>query len=223
VTLVAAGVLLTFLAHDPITTRITWTVEVSRIINRRCINCHAKASAVDLSSYAQARPWAKAIRNQVLARKMPPWGAVKGFGDFRNDPSLTPLEMEMLTQWVEGGAPEGDQAYLPKPASVATAKPPAFQWRPLPTSIQGTLTVQAIRASGPTEVSAYLPDGTVEHLLYIRDPQPKYKQAYVFREPIILPAGTKFKLTGAPVEVTGSLNRYPATSAHLSEVNHRLP
>ena len=45
---------------------------------------------------------------------MPPWGAIKGFGDFRNDPSLTQDEMNRIAEWVEGGAPEGDPQYLPK-------------------------------------------------------------------------------------------------------------
>ena len=99
-------ILLALLAHDPITTKITWDAEISRIVNRRCFSCHAAGSSVDLSSYEQARPWAKAIRNQVLERRMPPWSPIKGFGNFRNDPSLTPLEMEMITQWAEGGAPE---------------------------------------------------------------------------------------------------------------------
>jgi hypothetical protein len=128
-------VILAVLAHDPITTKITWDAEIVRIVNRRCMACHAAGSSVDLSSYELARPWAKAIRNQVLERRMPPWGAVKGFGDFRNDPSLTPLEIEMITQWVEGGAPEGDPAFLPKLGAVAKTSQPREHWSPMPRTI----------------------------------------------------------------------------------------
>jgi hypothetical protein len=195
-------ILLALLAHDPITTKITWDVEVSRIVNRRCIACHGAGSSVDLSSYERARPWAKAIRNQVLDRRMPPWGAIKGFGDFNNDPSLTPLELEMLNQWVEGGAPEGDAAFLPKPAQASSLSHPRFQWLAMPRAIGHATTLTAIRASGPTEVSAYLPSGEVQHLLWIRDHQTNWKQAYIFREPIVLPAGTKMQVTGAPVEIS---------------------
>jgi hypothetical protein len=195
-------ILLAFLAHDPITTKITWDVEISRIINRRCISCHAAGSSVDLSSYEKARPWAKAIRNQVLDRRMPPWSAIKGFGDFRNDPSLTPLELEMLNQWVEGGAPEGNAAFLPKPVSVQLPPHPQFHWLPMPHSIQHAQTIAAIRASGPTEVSAFLPDGEIQHLLWICDKRANWKQAYIFREPVALPAGTKIQVTGAPVQVS---------------------
>jgi hypothetical protein len=190
------------LAHDPITTKITWDAEISRIVNRRCLSCHAAASSVDFSTYERARPWAKSIRNQVLERRMPPWGAVKGFGDFRNDPSLTPLEIEMITQWVEGGAPEGDPKFLPKPTAVEIAAKVQFRWSPLPRSLPQSRTLAAIRASGLTEVSATLPDGTVEHLLWIHNKPPNLKQAYIFRDPVTLPAGTKLHITGAPVEIS---------------------
>jgi hypothetical protein len=75
-------------------------------------------------TYDDARPWAKAIRDEVLARRMPPWGAVKGVGEFRGDPSLSQIEIDMIVNWVEGGAPKGDDIYLPPaPHFSAEAKP----------------------------------------------------------------------------------------------------
>jgi hypothetical protein len=194
--------LLAILAHDPITTKITWDTEISRVVNRRCLSCHAAGSSVDLSSYEQARPWAKAVRNQVLERRMPPWGAVKGFGEFKNDPSLTALEMEMIVQWVEGGAPEGDAAFLPKYVQPMVSVNPKLRWMPAPRSVQKPITVAAIRASGPVEVSALLPGGELRHLLWIRDKQANWKQAYMLREPLPLPAGSKIQVTGAPIEIS---------------------
>ncbi len=64
-------------------------------------------------TYDEARPWAKAIKEEVLERRMPPWEAVKGFGEFRDDRGLTQEEMETISGWVEGGAPEGEPKYLP--------------------------------------------------------------------------------------------------------------
>ncbi len=49
---------------------------------------------------------------------MPPWGAVKGFGDFRDDQALTPEQIELIGDWVEGGAPEGEPKDLPADAEV---------------------------------------------------------------------------------------------------------
>ena len=105
-------------AHDTITTKLLWTQEISRIVNRHCVSCHREGgAAMSLATYEDARPWAKAIRDEVLARRMPPWGAVKGVGEFRGDPSLSQIEIDMIVNWVEGGAPKGDEVYLPAGAA----------------------------------------------------------------------------------------------------------
>ena len=83
-------------------------------------------------TYAEARPWAAAIKEEVLERRMPPWGAVKGFGEFKDDQGLTQEQIELIADWVEGGAPEGDPKLLPKvPEFAGSAQPgsrPAFSW-----------------------------------------------------------------------------------------------
>jgi len=72
--------------HDVITTKVTFDREIIRLFNAHCISCHQTGGqAFSLATYAEARPWAKAIGEEVLRRRMPPWGSVKGFGDFRND------------------------------------------------------------------------------------------------------------------------------------------
>src|SRR5438477_2533405 len=63
--------------------------------------------------YRETFPWRTAIKEEVLERRMPPWGAVKGFGDFRNDQALTPEQLELLTSWSQGGSPEGEAKDLP--------------------------------------------------------------------------------------------------------------
>ena len=100
--------------HDVVTTRLTWSQEVSRVVFKRCAGCHRpEGKAFSLATYAEARPWAKAIQEEVLRRRMPPWNAVKGFGEFRHDRGLSGAEIHLLADWVEGGAPEGDPNMLP--------------------------------------------------------------------------------------------------------------
>ncbi len=60
-----------------------------------------------LTTYYEVRPWARAIKEQVLERRMPKWHAAHGFGAFANDPSLTPLESALIVAWVDGGQPPG--------------------------------------------------------------------------------------------------------------------
>lgn len=70
---------------------------------------------MSLLTYDNVRPWAKAIRQQVALRKMPPWFADPAVGHYSNDPSLTAAEIRILEQWVAGGAPEGSPRDAPPP------------------------------------------------------------------------------------------------------------
>jgi hypothetical protein len=95
-------------AHNRVS-QVTWTTDVEPILQRRCLGCHAPGGFGPLSfaTYEEARGVAKVIREEVLERRMPPWPAARGFGDFVNDRSLTPLEVELLTAWADGGTPLG--------------------------------------------------------------------------------------------------------------------
>src|SRR5207247_2521626 len=110
--------------HDVITTPLTYSREISRLVFERCAHCHRPGGAAfSLMTYAEARPWAAAIKEEVLERRMPPWGAVKGFGEFSDDQGLTQEQIELIADWVEGGAPEGDPKLLPKVSDFAAERP----------------------------------------------------------------------------------------------------
>jgi hypothetical protein len=102
-------------AHTPITTNILFNREVVRILKDNCLGCHRKGgiAPMSLASYEEARPWAKAIKEELLERRMPPWPAVKGYGSFANAPLLSQGDVDKIVNWVEGGAPRGDPALLP--------------------------------------------------------------------------------------------------------------
>ncbi len=102
--------------HEPITTNVRFNKEVIRILQRSCLDCHSAGkikSDISLSTYEEARPWAKAIKEEVLEKRMPPYQAVRGFGGFSNDYGLSQRETDLLISWVEGGAPKGDVKDLP--------------------------------------------------------------------------------------------------------------
>lgn len=89
---------------------VGFSADVWPILERRCVTCHQPGdiAPMPLTSYAQVRPWANAIRDAVLKRKMPPWDAAGATAhDFRNDRSLSEAEIQTITTWVKNGAPEG--------------------------------------------------------------------------------------------------------------------
>lgn len=114
-------------AHDPIATKVTWSREIRPLVQRRCIACHTPGGfAFPLTTYAEARPWAVAIKEETLAGIMPPWGAAAGIGHFANDRRLTRHEIELIAAWVDGGAPQqlpGDGTPVPPADPAAPAAP----------------------------------------------------------------------------------------------------
>lgn len=106
--------------HVPITTTVVFNREIAQIFQKKCFQCHTAGNvAVPLTTYREARPWAQAIKEVLLDRSMPPWGAASGYGHFSNDVSLTGREMSLVLSWANGGAPSGVL-----PADEAT--PPVF-------------------------------------------------------------------------------------------------
>lgn len=105
--------------HEPITTKVMFNREVIRILQRNCLGCHSPGKIkadVSLTNYEEARPWAKAIKEEVLEKRMMPYQAVKGFGSFQHDYALPQRDIDLLVSWVEGGAPKGEEKDFPKQA-----------------------------------------------------------------------------------------------------------
>ncbi|MBX5495731.1 MAG: cytochrome c [Bryobacteraceae bacterium] len=208
-------------AHDPITTKLTWTREISRIVQRRCLQCHREGGSapMPLVTYEQARPWAVAIAEQVLERQMPPWDAVKGFGDFKHDLSLSQEEVQQIADWVAGGAPAGDPAYLPAaPSEPPTLPPVPLAGRTLKVAnslrLERDAVVTAIRPDAIHEeasvrVIARRPDGSIEPMLWLRNYRSKFARAFEYRQPLRLPAGTVVQVVPADA---GSLTLFLMSS-----------
>lgn len=91
--------------------------DVAPILQRHCQECHrpGEIGPMPLLTYQQARPWARAIRQAVVARIMPPWHADPHIGKFANDRSLSDAEIRTLAAWADAGAPEGDPKDAPPP------------------------------------------------------------------------------------------------------------
>lgn len=153
-----------------------------------------------LLNYSQVRPWAKAIKDEVLNRRMPPSAAIKGFGDIVNDGSLTQEEIQRIAEWVEGGAPEGDPAYLPNlPNSPKERDLRGRMYRadqkPVLTATMTLLGIRPLTSVvGGMKVIARLPDGRREPLLWVLNYHQEYPRTFRYRKPLRLPARTEIEI-----------------------------
>jgi mono/diheme cytochrome c family protein len=83
--------------------------QVEALMAKHCMHCHRPGEAVpmQLLTYEQVRPWAKAIRQAVVTRRMPPWHADPHVGKFSNNRALSEADIALLRDWVDAGAPKG--------------------------------------------------------------------------------------------------------------------
>jgi hypothetical protein len=170
---------------------VTYHKDIEPIFQRRCQECHRPGEIAPFSmrSYTEVRPWAKAIRTDVLAKKMPPWLADSQYGHFANDRSLSKQEIDTITAWVDQGAKEGDASQapvprkfperwnIPTPDLVISMREPfqvpangevSYQYIVMPTGLTEDTWVQMAEAR-PSEPSV------VHHIVvFIRSPQSKW-------------------------------------------------
>jgi hypothetical protein len=69
---------------------VTFSKDVAPILERSCQTCHRPGSIAPMSllTYQDARPWARAIKDRVVRRIMPPWHIDRNIGitKFKDDP-----------------------------------------------------------------------------------------------------------------------------------------
>ena len=100
---------------------VTFTKDIAPILQRSCQGCHRPDGVAPMSlvTYGDVRPWARAIKQRTgigpHAGVMPPWYIEKNIGiqHYKDDPSLSDLEIAKIANWADSGAPQGDPADMP--------------------------------------------------------------------------------------------------------------
>ncbi len=172
----------------------TFYRDVLPILQNHCQECHraGEMAPMSLAAYAETRPWARAIAEQVGAGKMPPWFADPCCGKFANDRSLSTAERETLLQWANGGAPAGDShdappprewtsgwnlpspdliLKMPKAYAVPAAGAVEYQYFAVPTNFTEDRWVTGV------EVKPGYRKGVHHIVVYIREPGQTWQQA----------------------------------------------
>lgn len=95
----------------------TFAKHIAPLFEQRCAQCHRAGGIAPMSlvTYEEARPWAKAIKEKVVSRQMPPFHATGAVGRYQHDPRLTDEEIAMISSWVDTGAAKGNPKDMPAP------------------------------------------------------------------------------------------------------------
>ncbi len=96
---------------------VTYTKDVSRIVQNRCQECHraGQIGPMPLLTYDDVASWSLMIREVIDEQRMPPWHADPKHGKFRNDRRLSESDRSTFLAWIDAGCPEGDAKDLPEP------------------------------------------------------------------------------------------------------------
>jgi hypothetical protein len=94
---------------------VTFAKHVAPILYKNCVECHRPSmfAPMSLVTFEEARPWARAIKQRVAKREMPPWSADPQYGRFKNDARLSQADIDTIVRWVDTGAAKGSDRDLP--------------------------------------------------------------------------------------------------------------
>jgi hypothetical protein len=89
----------------------TYAEHVAPILNKSCVPCHrpGEVAPFSLVGYDNASKWAPMISAVTKAKRMPPWKAVHGYGEFMDENILSAEQLATLENWEKTGSTRGDK------------------------------------------------------------------------------------------------------------------
>ncbi|QDU86919.1 thiol-disulfide oxidoreductase [Pirellulimonas nuda] len=138
---------------------VTYSNQIARVFQKHCLECHRndEIAPFALTDYDEAAGWAETIAEVIRDQRMPPWHADPQYGHYHGERLMTAEEKQLVYDWVEAGAPQGDPADLPEPKQFVTG------WR-LPREPDLVVPMRSV----PYEVAA---EGVIEYQYFAADPK----------------------------------------------------
>jgi len=100
---------------------VTYAEHIAPLLNSRCVECHrtGEVGPFSLNGYESAKSKSAMIAAVTQSKRMPPWKAVAGYGDFHGENRLSTEEIALLKKWNDTGVKRGDKAKEPKPPTFS--------------------------------------------------------------------------------------------------------
>ena len=149
----------------PPTGNVTYSNQIARIVQGRCVKCHrsGQIAPFSLTSYKDVASWAETVREVVDNQRMPPWSANPQYGKFTNDSRLSADEKRLISEWIDSGCPEGDRSHLPPKIAFAEGwqipKPDLVVKMPKPFNVPAT---------GVVDYKYFIVDPGFKHDVWVR-------------------------------------------------------
>jgi hypothetical protein len=103
---IAVGLSRRVSSHETVNTTVLFDREIVRVLNSHCVMCHVEGGpSFPLATYEDVWLQRRKISAAVIARHMPPWPALSGYGRFANENVVTLRESQFIVSWMEGLGP----------------------------------------------------------------------------------------------------------------------
>lgn len=95
----------------------SWAADVAPVLYENCTGCHISGGIAPMSfvGYSRAETYRYSIKNAVVSRSMPPWPADPEYQRYAHEKLLSAEEIQIISDWVDAGAPPGDTTQAPQP------------------------------------------------------------------------------------------------------------
>jgi len=117
-----SGLLLVLVSLMQTQAQVTYSQHIAPIIYDNCTVCHraGEIGPMALTNYEEVKTWGTMIEYTTGIKYMPPWLADKEFSTFVGERGLTDGEIQLISDWVAAGMPQGDPALEPAPPVFPT-------------------------------------------------------------------------------------------------------
>jgi hypothetical protein len=104
-------------SYCAVNAQTTWAEHAAEVLYTNCTYCHNPNGIApnSLMTYTDASNYAPLILSYVTNGIMPPWTADSSYQHFSRERILTQQEKDILINWVNDGALEGDNTLAPPP------------------------------------------------------------------------------------------------------------
>ncbi|MEZ4894932.1 MAG: T9SS type A sorting domain-containing protein [Saprospiraceae bacterium] len=101
--------------QSPIFSQVNWATDIAPILYENCAKCHRDGGLghFSLIGYDNAFSNRYGIQYNTTERIMPPWKPDPSYRHFAQENLLSDVQIQKISEWVDGGAPPGNLADAP--------------------------------------------------------------------------------------------------------------
>lgn len=107
--------LLGFFGVQAAKAQVNYSEHIAPLIYNHCTSCHrpGEVAPFSLTNYSEVMSWGASIKYATSIKYMPPFKADPHYSDLQMVNTLSDSEIQQISDWVDGGMPQGNPALEP--------------------------------------------------------------------------------------------------------------